>query len=131
VLIRNVDRREKKPNIFFKEDDYYLIDHEQALYIDRDFMDYIKEPNRWSFIYQDIKGKHLFYKLLKKNKKKVFFDTFMAYLPVFSLRGLDAVELKLKTNGFQTTDYQPIKSYLEDVRLNQSKFLNLLIELIQ
>jgi hypothetical protein len=131
VLIRNVDRREKKPNIFFKEEEYYLIDHEQSLYIDRDFMEYLDEPNRWSFIYQDIKGKHLFYEFLKKNKKNVSFETFMVYLPVISLRRLDSVEQKLKNTGLQTTDYQSIKSYLEDVRLNQSKFLNLLVELIQ
>ena len=90
VLIRNTDRREKKPNIFFQKDTYYLIDHEQTLYIDKGFIDYYNTSNRWSFIYKDIKGK-----------------------------------------GFDTSDYAAIRSYLEEIKLNQSKFIALLHELIQ
>jgi hypothetical protein len=131
VLIRNVDRREKKPNIFFQESTYYLIDHEQSLNVDRDFIHYFNESRRWEFIYKDIKGSHLFYKRLKKNKKYVSFDTFEFLLNGFSLNKIDQIEVLLKNKGFDTTDYFSIRSYLENIRINQPKFITLLHELIQ
>lgn len=131
VLIRNTDRREQKPNIFFQKDTYYLIDHEQTLYIDKGFTDYYNTSNRWSFIYKDIKGEHLFYRRLRNNKKNVSFDTFEYYLSVLNLNNLHKVAVKLKEKGFDTNDYAAIRSYLEEVKLNQSKFITLLHELIQ
>jgi hypothetical protein len=131
VLIRNVDRREQKPNILFQENLYYLIDHEQSLKINKDFLDYYNESNRWQFVYKDIKGTHLFYERLREIKRKVTFETFEFAINNFSLNNLDEIEDILKNKGFDTTDYANIRSYFESVRLNQSKFITLLHELIQ
>jgi len=132
VLIRNVDRREHKPNIFFKGDMYYLIDHEQALDIKKNFTYYYHSSNRWSFIYQNkAKGRHLFYKRLHNNKSKISFETFAHYLNIINLNKLHEISVSLKKHGFDVTDYELIRYYLKDVKLNQSKFITLLHEIIQ
>jgi hypothetical protein len=131
VLIRNMDRKEKKPNIFFRGKEYFLIDHEQSLDIRDSFAEYIDDADKWPFIRGGRKGKHIFIKFLQKDKRKVDFNTFMTYMNVLNLTRLDNCVETLKEKGIETSDYKAIKPYLEEVRFNRAKFLNLLLELIQ
>ena len=140
VLIRNIDRHKKKPNLFFKNKEVYLIDHELTFAVglmDKTFTDMLKEKGKyWNFVEVIKEGKlirkHLFLDYLReRNKTKtVEFDTFAQYLTLFDLDVLDDYQSQLRNFGHDTEDYHIIKSYLVDVKSNPQLFVNLLKDLI-
>lgn len=134
VLIRNIDRRINKPNMFLHENQCYLFDHEQTLLVDRSFSDYYQTDD-WRFIKEDIKGRHIFYDqvkkhLLKKGSDKNF-DTFAYYLNNLSLRNLDENAQLLKRKGIDVSDYDKIDYYLRDAKIHSLKVIELLRRLLQ
>lgn len=140
VLIRNQDRHKKKPNLFFKDREIYLIDHELSFatgFLDKSFTDMLKEKAKyWEFIEIEKEGftrKHLFLAYLReRNKKnKVEFDTFAEFLRTFDVDLLDDYQRQLQNLGNDTEDYYAIKSYLTEVKQHSNLFIQLLKELIQ
>ena len=94
VLIRNVDRRTKKPNLFFKDGNLFLIDHELSLNTSQEtFLNLFEEREKyWVFIDNpNTKQKHVFLdKLRELNRQNpVTFDTFDEYLRTLNVDILD------------------------------------------
>ena len=139
VLIRNQDRRHNKPNLFYKDNEVYLIDHELSLatgYLDKPFPEMVLDKNKyWRFVEiidGDFERKHIFLDALReRNKKKsVNFDTFREDLRNFDVDILDDYVLQLKNFNYDTEDYYAIKSYLIDVKNNPELFIKLLKDLM-
>ncbi len=81
MLIRNVDRTEHKPNLFFHQHRTTLIDHELSLELQHPFLFYV-ERDLYKAIAQGAKGNHLFFNVLRQKMKKneVDFSEFTEYL---------------------------------------------------
>lgn len=79
VLIRNVDRRVGKPNLFVKGEDFYLIDHELCFGASERTFKECLENGGWSFINRKA-TQHLFLNALKASKDRLEFETFFYYL---------------------------------------------------
>ena len=109
VFIRNIDRHKRKPNLFFKNREVHLIDHELSFAIgllDKPFEEMLKEPKKyWNFVEvkkaNGFERKHLFLEYLRKlNKTKgVEFDTFAEYLTHFDVDILDSYQIQLRNLG--------------------------------
>ncbi len=68
IVIQNADRNFQKPNMFFSNDQLYVIDHEIAFgFIDT--LPWLRSPNPWIFNEIDIQSfkKHFFYPQLCNN----------------------------------------------------------------
>lgn len=134
ALIQNIDRREKKPNLFFHDSQVYLIDHELSLtFGGKTFAEMYQNRNlQWSFLDQPDR-KHLFLeKLRAKNKKnKVTFDDFQEYLQNLDINILDGYASQLDSFDNENTLIVEIKSYLEEIKSNPQLFHQILLELIQ
>lgn len=139
VLIRNVDRHKGKPNLFFKNQEVYLIDHELSLAsnsLDKTFVEMLKEMEKyWNFIeivQTGFERKHIFLENLRERNKKnpIEFDTFAEYLRTFNIDILDDYQQQLQGLGNDTEDFYIIKSYLTEVKNNSNLFIQLLKDLI-
>ena len=139
VLIRNIDRHIKKPNLFFKDREICLIDHELSFatnLLDKSFTDMVKDKRKyWNFVEienERIKRKHLFLSHLRERnrKKTVEFDTFREYLTTFDIDILDDYNQQLIDLGNDSDIYPIIKSYLIDVKSHSGLFIQLLKDLI-
>lgn len=139
VFIKNLDRRVNKPNLFFKDDSIYLIDHELSFpepLLDQSFKNMLKSKERyWSFIEKktdNFERKHLFLDHLRNQNKDrtVNFDTFTEYLRILNTNLLDDDALQLQREGNNIDDFQGIKLYLEEVKEDTDLFIQLLKELI-
>lgn len=76
MLIQNVDRRAEKPNLLYKGDELYIIDHELAFAFMYD-LEPLKEPWKITSLLNTIE-KHIFYKKIKG--KKINLDNFLSLL---------------------------------------------------
>lgn len=139
VLIRNQDRRVKKPNLFFKEDEIFVIDHELSFataLMKEPFLEMLGDKQKyWNFIEIDEPGfqrKHLFLEALRERKMAggVNFDTFGEYLRTFNPGVLDEYNQQLSELGYEMEEYVYIRDYLEDVKKNSGLFIQLLNELL-
>jgi hypothetical protein len=126
VLIRNFDRRRKKPNLITNGSDYLCIDHEHSLHVNRLFTAYGIQD--WS-PFRNTSSTHLFFDHLKK-KRSVDFMEFMDLLRSFRVSSMDGACKVLLDNGLHIEDYEETKEYLQDVINNRQKFHNLLNDLI-
>ena len=140
VLIRNVDRHKGKPNLFFRNREVHLIDHELSFAIgllDKPFKEMLKDQGKyWNFIEvkraNGFERKHLFLDYLRgQNKTKdVEFATFAEYLNRFDVDVLDSYQKQLRDLGNDTEGYYSIKSYLNEIKSNPQAFIDLLKDLI-
>jgi hypothetical protein len=135
ALIFNNDRRREKPNLFFIEDEVFLIDHELAFnsqYFEKTFEDLIAERESYSKILDYKSGKferkHLFLEdLRKKNvKEDVNFTTFNEYLLSINPNCLDDLEPLLRKAGIDVDDIDVIRAYLQEVKKNPTLLVSLL-----
>lgn len=127
-LILNVDRRfgpqsnNLKPNILFLEKDCYLIDHELSFSVNNQTIEDLKN-NYWTFNYKN----HIFYQYLKKGiKQEKYFETFEHYLIRLNVNVIDSYLEQLKSFKHPINKSSLIKSYLEYIKGNSSKFITLL-----
>lgn len=140
VLIRNSDRRNSKPNLFYKDREVYLIDHELTLataLLDKSFNDMLNDRQKyWQFLeYEKANGEKISYLFLntlrERNKDKgVTFDTFAEYLRTFDVDILDEYQQQLQNLGYDTENYYAIKTYLTDIKQHSGLFIQLLKDLI-
>lgn len=130
VLLRNVDRRVRKPNLFFKDKSIYLIDHELCLDINKSFEEYT-DMDGWQFINSESR-KHIFLDHLRKaNEKEIIeFDTFQEYFAKLSLSTLDNVATQLEGLGMSIIDYTAINKYLKDAKSGWNRYYGLLRDLL-
>lgn len=139
VLIRNIDRHERKPNLFFKDREIYLIDHELCFatsLLQEPFLKMAKEMKKyWNFIEVDtpsFRRKHIFLEELRERNKvnSVTFYTFREYLRNFDPEILDVYQQQLNDFGNDMDGYYSIRSYLIEVKQNADIFVQLLKDLI-
>lgn len=139
VLIRNTDRHIRKPNLFFKDRNICLIDHELSFntsLMNKTFPEMVKDKNKyWDFINiqnEGFKRQHLFLNHLKERNRKntVEFDTFREYLTNFDIDILDDYHQQLIDLGNDSDTYPFVKSYLTEVKSNSGLFIQLLKDLI-
>jgi len=130
VLVRNADRREKKPNLFFCQKSPYIIDHEHCLDIQNSFLEYI-DSDGWRFMTLSMgKGSHLFRNYLRKHSLEHTFDTFSEILRSFNISVLDSYGEQLEELGQNVEDLYFIKSYLQELKDNRQIFFQLVEKLI-
>ena len=127
VLIRNFDRRKLKANLLVNGDDFYCIDHEHTLSVNKEFSTLTSKD--WEMLVRNGKDCHLFYKELK-NKNKLDFGGFRELFRTFSIDCLDDVSEVLLENQFEIDTLEETKMYLNDVIRNKDLFFNLLKDLI-
>ena len=129
VLIRNIDRRVAKPNLFIKDENFYLIDHELCFGAPERTFKKCLENNSWVFITRKA-SRHLFLDQLRSNKEQLTFETFFYYLKNLNVEKLNTYEGILRNLGHDTIDFLLIKEYLYEVKANQKAFKALLLQLI-
>ncbi len=132
VLIRNFDRRTKKPNIIFKGKHFYLIDHDLSLDIQKSFSEY-EGIDQYESVAQGAKGAHIFLNQLQKQQKKgtVTFDGFIEILRYLDIGKLNQIQSQLDELGMTTGDFPAIKQYLLDIKNQPEQFQRILLNLIQ
>ena len=133
VLIRNVDRRIDRPNLFFSDKKIYVIDHDSSLLIGKKtFDEYMDNPKLYpSFITGEGGNReHIFYSYIKRNRNKLTFDEFEENLRTFPIASLKQMSEQLDSFGFNVEDFDYIYHYFEGAKNKPTKFkefLNLLI----
>lgn len=121
-LIRNRDRNSFKPNLLLKEQNVWLIDHELGF----ENINTAIASFKYGTIVAD--SGHLFYKYLNKanpKTKQKYFGTFVEYLKNLQLNKLSSYYQQLNRHGFLSNEAE-IKEWLELVKQNSTKFVNLL-----
>lgn len=124
-LIHNTDRNKGKPdNIRFKEDNYYLIDHEYSLQMTDEI---IEEFDRDNWVYPFSNHIFYYYLLLQKDKTGHFLE-FENKLNSFNPDLLDCYENQLRQHKFNPPyqDFELLKAYLNKIKSNSKKFIRLL-----
>jgi hypothetical protein len=131
VLILNTDRQLGKPNVLTKNQDIYVIDHELSMNISKPFDTYVNQ-NQWDYFIKDKRGGHLFRQYLCQvgQKKKVTFDDFFENLRTLKPKILYNYAEQLAEYDYAPLDIPHIVAYLEDVKKNESKFIELLNKLL-
>ena len=128
MIIRNVDRRPEKPNMFQNTTGYTLFDHEEAFPYARPQMWLGGLPEPWDL--KEIAHGHFFYKHLKgKGNDTVQFDDFAAKLAVVSDDFLTTIESQLP-NEWQSAEIPNIHRYLQKASQNVDKVKRRLQEAI-
>lgn len=123
VLIRNFDRRKKKPNLIIDGNNYFCIDHEHSLDIIKPFSQYdifydwtaLKNPESY----------HLFFEYLRRKKDVDFFE-FSELLKSFNTKSLEKVGKFLSNQDLDTEELETTLYYFEDLIQNKHKFFQLL-----
>jgi hypothetical protein len=128
VLILNTDRQLEKPNVLTKNKDMYVIDHELSMNISKPFDTYLNQ-NQWDFFIKQKRGGHLFREYLRQINK-VTFDEFTENLRTLRPQILYDYAQQLAEYDYEPIDIGKVVSYLEEVKKNESKFLNLLYKLL-
>ena len=122
-LILNVDRRTEKPNMFFKDRNVLLIDHELTLSIAHNAKNELLNNEPWTHNFQ----RHLFYPFLKEMKqseKKGCLDTFSYYLTeLIDFDILDQIYEQLDEYEHPVDAYGLIKSYLYTANKKAGSFI--------
>lgn len=125
-MILNVDRREEKPNMLFKNGRVLLIDHELTLAATSNAQQAVENNASWTHNYQ----RHLFHPVIRNMEavdKTHCFDTFTEYLQNISdFNKLDFLVEKLDEFDHPVGSFFHIKSYLRTLKQNSSRFISLL-----
>ena len=135
ALIFNNDRRHEKPNLFFIEDEVFLIDHELAFnsqFFEKSYSDLIKEKESYRKIVDYKHGtferKHLFLEILREKNinESLNFTTFNEYLKTINPDCLKELKTFLTNAGIDVDDIEVIQAYLQEVKNNPGLLVNLL-----
>lgn len=122
MLVYNIDRTKRKPNLLFSEKKFYLIDHEAA------FAHANPEMNQIGYILKN----HLLYNKTKSlyRKNKDCFDSFQFYMESLRLNNIHEALDQLEALNLSTPKERMWLEYISREAKEPSKFINLLKELI-
>ncbi len=123
-LIRNGDRGNRKPNLLFKKNDAFLIDHEMAFEIDNDTIGNFNNFD-WEGKFAHYHISHRFLKHSTRKQKLQYFETFLEYLRNLNQNILHPYFTQLESLGY-TTNKDLILGYLEHIKQNSVIFVNIL-----
>jgi hypothetical protein len=132
VLIMNSDRQVEKPNVIIQKQDIFVIDHELSLNISNSFDFYLAQKH-WDYSIKNNRGGHLFRNQLQKRlkKNKLSFDEFIENLRALKPKRLYDYAEQLIEYDYTPLNLDKIVAYLTDVKRGETKFLNLLNDLIR
>jgi hypothetical protein len=106
ALIQNPDRRSDKPNILWKSDEIFIIDHEMGFSFVYSILQ-SKEP--WKVSEIDFLRKHLFYNKLKG--QTLNFDRFAGVLETLAKDGIESI-LNMVPEEWKTPKIESIGNHL-------------------
>jgi|SRR5690625_3223215 len=128
VLVLNVDRRKKKPNILLGSDHYYLIDHEHTFALPTN--DFAPKQLLSQYRFKN----HIFYEVLHRKAKyghKPEFGMFRELFHRLKIDILDNYAEELELKGYEADDCLVIKQYLRELKQDISYFMNVVEGVIQ
>ncbi|MBI5100037.1 MAG: hypothetical protein HZB30_12475 [Nitrospirae bacterium] len=118
ALIQNPDRKADKPNILWKGEDLYIIDHETGF----SFVYALPSTDKpWQLTHLDFLKKHLFYQNLKG--QKVNLDRFTGALEALSTQKMDSMVLNIP-DEWKNANVSKIDEHINEVRNNLNEFID-------
>lgn len=138
-LIQNLDRggHRDKPNLLINDNDFLLIDHEQAFPFANNAntsnaLTWSFDPAVWTSSYRAC-YKHLFYpnlKNLRREAKNGLFSTFQEYLRYADITVITKTADELQRAGVSVGRVDLITDYLSQTKTQHTEFTHLLQSLI-
>jgi hypothetical protein len=129
MLIWNVDRNLRKPNMFDIAKGLILFDHEQAFPYSRPQMMIGGFPAPWDFTKEDWCKNHILYSSLKGEDCSLEIEEFVMILDTLSDDIFATIEEKIPTE-WNTPDVSEISSYLANARNHSNLFKRSLQEIL-
>jgi hypothetical protein len=129
MLIGNVDRCTKKPNVFHTPDGFVLFDHEQAFPFSKPSTMLGGIPNPWDFIKEKWHRDHAFYPSLKGEDCGLEIEEFVMGLDALSEEIFAKLE-DITPEEWRTPDLQVLKDYLSNARDSSQRFKRSLQEIL-
>jgi len=118
ALIQNPDRKADKPNILWKGEELYIIDHETGF----SFVYALPSTNKpWQLTQLDFLKKHLFYQNLKG--QKINLDRFAGALEALSTQKLDSMISNIP-DEWKNANVSKIDEHINEVRNNLNEFID-------
>lgn len=118
ALVQNPDRRDEKPNVLWKSDDLYIIDHEMSFSF---IYAILLSASPWQLSGQSFLRKHLFYQGLKG--QDVSLDRFAGALETLSEEALD----KMTTNipeDWRNDNILRMAAHLKEISSHTNEFID-------
>lgn len=109
ALIKNPDRRVEKPNILWKGDDLYIIDHEMSLMF---MYTMLPSPNPWQITNLPFMKTHLFYGSLKG--QSVNLDRFAGALELLTDSAIETI-LSNVPDEWRSSNMVKIKTHINEI----------------
>lgn len=129
MLIWNVDRNLRKPNMFDTSKGFILFDHEQAFPYSKPQMMVGGFPAPWDFIRENWCKNHVLYSSLKGQDCRLEIEEFVTILDTLSDDIFATIEEKIPAE-WNTPDLSEISSYLANARDNAELFKRSLQEIL-
>jgi hypothetical protein len=129
MLIGNVDRCIRKPNVFHTSDGFVLFDHEQAFPFSKPATMIGGCPNSWDFIREEWHQNHVFYSSLKGGDCALEIEEFVVILDNLSDNIFDKIEEQIPEE-WQEPDLHVLRDYLSQARDNSQFFRRSLQEIL-
>lgn len=123
-LIQNPDRKTDKPNVLWKGDDLFVIDHEMGFSF---IYDILPVPDPWRVTELRFMRNHLFYTCLKG--KPVNLERFAGALESLSIEEIEEI-IAMLPEEWRTDINEKIKEHLCAIRDNMTNFLNEVTEVL-
>ncbi len=116
ALIQNPDRRAEKPNILWKGDDLYIIDHEMGFSF---IYDILPVPCPWKATNMKFMRNHLFHAALKN--EMINLDRFIGVLELLSDNDLRVIEENVPIQ-WRTNSLGKIMGHIRDAAQHANHF---------
>lgn len=129
MLIWNVDRNLRKPNMFDTSKGLILFDHEQAFPYSKPQMIIGGFPSPWDFTKEAWSKNHILYSSLKGSDSSLEIDEFVTILNTLSDDIFATIEEKIPAE-WNTPDLFNISSYLANARNHSDLFKRSLQEIL-
>lgn len=118
ALLQNPDRRDDKPNILWKSDDLYIIDHEMSFSF---IYAILQSANPWQLSELPFLRKHLFYPGLKG--QGVSLDRFAGALETLSEEVLDEM-IKNIPEEWRNDNISKMVAHLREIACHTNQFID-------
>ena len=122
-LVLQTDRRTQKPNLWFSQEEIWLIDHEATFATCENARNELTGNFSWSYYYTN----HLFYGVLKglsRQEKIQCFDTFEEYFRTFDpIRALGNIDEQLAEYKLPIEGFVKIADYFRSLKQFPDRFI--------
>ncbi|MBI5057138.1 MAG: hypothetical protein HZB61_11040 [Nitrospirae bacterium] len=118
ALIQNPDRKVKKPNILWKGDDLYIIDHEMSLMF---IYEILPMPTPWQITNLNFIKDHLFYENLKG--QAVNLDRFAGALELLTDNAMETI-LTNVPEDWRSNNISKITTHINEIMHHRNSFID-------